>query len=157
VAELDAGEAIVFAYPQSVELDGPNGLTQGKYALVEKKKNKYRLHDYTERGEYERLGLPDEDERDTASAAPPLIDVLHRLLWLMENRSGLIADYLNQASPDRERLRLVAQALAGPALSGGDADAHLISTTMGESSALGKLLANWRTLVDARLEEFQLR
>lgn len=156
-ADLDAGEAIVFAYPQSVELDGARGLTQGKYALVEKKKNKYHLRDFTERGAYEQLGLHDEDASNAAASNPPLIDVLHRLLWLMENRSGLIADYLNQANPDRERLRLVAQALAGPALSGGDADARLISTTTAESSALGKLLANWRALVDARLEEFQLR
>ncbi|HEX8424571.1 MAG TPA: hypothetical protein VF634_14280, partial [Pyrinomonadaceae bacterium] len=65
--------------------------------------------------------------------------------------------YLYQAQPDRERLRLVAQALAGPGLRGGGADTKLIRTTTAEASALGKLLANWRTLVDARLEEFQLR
>lgn len=152
-AELDAGEAIVFAYPQSVELDGARGLTQGKDALVEKKKNKYRLRDFAERGAREDLGLPDGDAPDTR---PSLVDVLHRVLWLMENRPALIANYLYQAQPDRERLRLVAQALAGPGLRG-SADAKLIRTTTAEASALGKLLANWRTLVDARLEEFQLR
>lgn len=154
-AELDSGEAIVFAYPQSVELDGPRGLTQGKSALVEKKKNKYRLRDFTERGEREDLGLLDEDDR--GGMTPPLIDVLHRVLWLVENRPRLLSAYLEQAHPDRERLRQVAQALAGPALKGGEADAMLINTTTAEASALGKLLANWRTLIDARLEEFQLR
>ncbi|MFL6208743.1 MAG: DUF1156 domain-containing protein [Pyrinomonadaceae bacterium] len=154
-AELDAGEAIVFAYPQSVELDGPRGLTQGRSALVEKKKNKYRLRDFTERGEREDLGLPDED--DPNSTTPPLIDVLHRILWLVENRPRLLGAYLDEARPDRERLRQVAQALAGPALKGGEADAMLINTTTAEASALGKLLANWRTLIDARLEEYQLR
>src|SRR5262245_21844269 len=49
VAELDAGEAIVFTYGQPVELDGQRGLSSGSRALVEKKKGKYRLRDFTER------------------------------------------------------------------------------------------------------------
>jgi putative DNA methylase len=152
--ELDAGEAIVFAYPQSVELDGPHGLTQGRAALVEKKKNKYRLLDYTERGAREELGLPNEDSPNGATS---LIDILHRILWLMENEPRRLNGYLEQAIPDRERLRQVAQALAGPALKGGETDGELINTTSAEASALGKLLSNWRTLIDARLEEFRLR
>jgi putative DNA methylase len=36
VAEMDAGEAIVFTYGQNVELDGQNGLSAGTRALVEK-------------------------------------------------------------------------------------------------------------------------
>jgi putative DNA methylase len=153
-AELDAGEAILFAYPQSVELDGPGSLTQGKWALVEKKKNKYLLRDFTGRGVHEDLGL---SEEDAANGGPPLIDVLHRILWLMENEPRKINDYLEQAAPDRERLRQLAQALAGPVLRGGEFDGKLINTTSAEASALGKLLANWRTLIDARLEEFRLR
>lgn len=155
--ELDAGEAIVFAYPQSVELDGARGLTQGVRALVEKKKNKYRLRDFTERGQRDDLGLPDEEQAGKTAAAPvpvvPLIDVLHRILWLLENRPRLLPEFLRQASPDRERLRLVAQALAGPALKGGETETKTISTTAAEASALGKLLANWRTLIEAPLEE----
>lgn len=38
IAALDAGEAIVFTYAQHVELDGSQGLTAGKRALVIKKK-----------------------------------------------------------------------------------------------------------------------
>ncbi|MBW2031794.1 MAG: transposase, partial [Deltaproteobacteria bacterium] len=56
-AEMDAGEAIVFTYGQNVELDGQNGLSSGSRALVEKKKGKYRLYDFTERGDDEKLGL----------------------------------------------------------------------------------------------------
>jgi len=55
-AEMDAGEAIVFTYGQNVELDGQNGLSSGSRALVEKKKGKYRLYDFTERGD-DRTGF----------------------------------------------------------------------------------------------------
>ena len=57
-AAIDAGEAIIFAYPQHVELDGSRGLTGGGNPLVEKQAGKYRLRDFTERGEDEKLGLP---------------------------------------------------------------------------------------------------
>jgi putative DNA methylase len=42
-AELDAGEAIVFANGTHVELDGQGSITYGARALAEKKKAKYRL------------------------------------------------------------------------------------------------------------------
>src|SRR5207247_890874 len=79
--ELDAGEAIVFANGTHVELDGHGALTQGVRALVEKKKDKYRLRDYLDRGDDEKLGLPIEVGQSSA-----LIDILHRTLWLMEHR-----------------------------------------------------------------------
>jgi len=46
------------------------------------------------------------------------VDVLHRLLWLVENRPLLIPAYLDEARPDVERLRVVAQTLAGQTLAG---------------------------------------
>ncbi|MBI3951049.1 MAG: DUF1156 domain-containing protein [Acidobacteria bacterium] len=143
-AELDAGEAIVFTYGQRVELDGPNGLSTGSRALVEKKKGKYRLRDYSERGDDEKLGLPGSDGQPA-----PLIDALHRVLWLMENEPRTLPQFLNEAQPDRERLRLVAQALAGPGLKGKTEEEAqtLITTTASEQAALGKLTANWRTLM----------
>lgn len=144
-AELEAGEAIVFTYSQPVELDGQNGLTAGSQALIEKKKNKYRIRDFTERGNDEKLGLP---ERDGTPA--PQIDVLHRLLWLLENAPRRLGKFLEEADPDVEHLRLVAQALAGTGLSGmeaGEAE-RLVTTTPEEQSALGKLLANWRALIE---------
>lgn len=102
-AEMDAGEAIVFIYRQNVELDGPNGLSTGSRALVEKKKGKYRLRDFTERGADEKLGQPRDDGKPV-----PLIDALHRILWLIENEPRKLNRFLDEARPDRERLRLVA-------------------------------------------------
>jgi putative DNA methylase len=143
--EIDAGEAIVFTYAQHVELDGPTGLSTGSTALVEKKKGKYRARDYTERGDNDKLGLPDDNGQPA-----PLIDVLHRLLWLMENSPRKIADFLDESGADRERLRVLAQALAGAALSGkSEEDAEkLVGTTPAERAAIAKLLANWRSLVE---------
>jgi putative DNA methylase len=148
VAELDAGEAIVFTMGQHVELDGPLGLSTGSRALLEKKKGKYRVRDFAERGQHEKLGLPN-DAGETA----PLIDVLHRALWLMEHEPRKLNSFFDEAHPNRERLRVVAQALAGVALSGKSPEesANLISTTTSEQAALAKLLANWRALVTESL------
>jgi putative DNA methylase len=151
IAELDAGEAIVFSNGTHIELGGHDGLANGKHSLIEKKKAKYRARDFTERGSNEGLGLPSSDSQP--GAAVPLIDVLHRILWLMENSPRKLNEFLDEARPDRERLRVLAQALAGAALSGkSEADAQkLVSTTAAEQAALGKLLANWRGLVESRL------
>ncbi|MBN1458801.1 MAG: DUF1156 domain-containing protein [Armatimonadetes bacterium] len=139
-ADLDAGEAIVFANGTHVELDGAEGLAGRSQSLLEKKKGKYRLRDYQERGDDEELGLPRE-----AGDSAPVIDVLHRTLWLMENRPGQLAEFLQEAQPNREQMRLVAQALAGPALKGGELSDV---SPNAELSALAKLTANWRSLID---------
>ena len=145
----------MFTYGQNVELDGPNGLSTGSRALVEKKKGKYRLRDFTERGDNEKLGLPADD-----GTPAPLIDALHRILWLIENEPRNLNHFLDEARPDRERLRLVAQALAGTALAGrrdeGAAD-HLVTTTASEQAALKKLVANWRALIEERLSAVDLK
>jgi len=140
-ADLDAGEAIVFANGTHVELDGPNGLATGRRALLQKSKSKYRLLDYTERGKNEDLGIPDAQ----SGAAAPLIDTLHRLLWLLEHKPPKIPEFLADAQPNLEQLRLVCQALAGPALKGGELKD--VSPTA-EQSALGKLLANWSAVME---------
>jgi len=147
-AEIDAGEAIVFTYAQHVELDGSQGLSAGGDALVEKKKAKYRVRDYAERGMEAKLGFPTE-----AGQPAPLIDALHRVLWLMDNQPRKLAGFLDEARPDRERMRVLAQALAGAALSGKSEEdkGRLVATTAAEQSALGKLLANWRSLVESRM------
>ena len=139
-AELDAGEAIVFANGTHVELDGPHGLSSGTRALVEKKKGKYRLRDYNERGEEDKLGMPAEDGQSA-----PLIDALQRTLWLMENRPRQLAAFLREAEPNREQMRLAAQALAGPALKGGELSDVSPSA---ELSALSKLTSNWRSVIE---------
>jgi len=139
-AELEAGEAIIFANGTHVELDGQHGLTTGTDALVEKKKNKYRLRDFNDRGEDDGLGLA----ADNGPSAP-LVDALHRTLWLMEKRPAALPKFLRESQVNREQLRLVAQALGGPALKGGEL--RDISPTA-ELSALGKLLANWQSVVE---------
>jgi len=63
---------------RTVELDA--GEANGTLEMVEKKKGKYRLRDYTERGPLEKLCLP-----DAKGKRAPLVDSLHRLLWLKEN------------------------------------------------------------------------
>ncbi len=151
-AELDAGEAIVFAYPLGVELDGSQGLTAGARALVTKKGSKMRLRDHTERGDQEKLGLPAEDDGEPA----PLIDILHRTLWLMDHRPGRLRDFLDKARPDGERLRLVAQALAGTALQGDAASKDAAAATP-EQTATGKLTANWRSVFEESLFRGQSR
>ncbi len=132
---VNAGEAIVFAYPQGVELDGPLGLSSGRNPLLEKERNKYRLRDYSERGMDEKLGLD----------GKPIIDVLHRILWLLENQVYKIPNYLMEAKPNRELLKLTAQALAGTALAGSQ---ERIATTSDEKSLLSILLENWKNLID---------
>ena len=139
-ADLDAGEAIVFANGTHVELDGPGSWTHGGHPLAEKKKAKYRLRDYKERGDDGKLGMPS-DEGQPA----PLVDALHRTLWLMENRPGELPGFLKEAQPNLEQMRLVAQALAGPALKGGEL-ANVSPSA--ELAALGKLTANWRSVIE---------
>lgn len=148
-AELDAGEAIVFTYGiPNVELDGQKGLSTGNRALVEKKKSKYRMKDFTERGDDEKLGLPSDN-----GAPTPLIDILHRILYLMENRPAKLAEYLHESRPNQEHLRLVAQALAGAGLKGKSEEdtKPLITTTATEQAALAKLMANWRSLIEGTI------
>ncbi len=145
-AAIDGGEAIVFAYPQHVELDGPGSLSHGGNPLVEKEKGKYRLRDFDERGADEKLGLPHNGQ------PAALIDVLHRLLWLVEHRPGQISAYLDETQPDLERLRIIAQTLAGQALAGNGSGGgkSLVASRGAEAAALRKLTGNWRTLIDAQ-------
>ncbi len=141
-ADLDAGEAIIFANGTHVELDGHNGLASGSNAVMEKDKSKYRLLDFTERGDDEKLGIPD----DTGTARP-IVDILHRLLWLLEHKPPKIPDFLADAQPNLEQLKLVCQALGGPALKGGELED--VSSTA-EQSTLGKLLANWSAVMEGQ-------
>jgi putative DNA methylase len=143
-AELDAGEAIVFANGTHVELDGLHGLSSGARALIEKKKAKYRLLDYAERGDDAKLGMPSADGQPA-----PIIDALQRTLWLMEDRPALVREFFAEARPNLEQMRLVAQALLGPALKGGELGE--VSPT-GELGALAKLTSNWRSVVEDAIE-----
>ncbi len=143
-AELDSGEAFIFANGTHVELDGVQGLSSGSHQLVEKKKTKYRLLDYSERGDDAKLGALSEEGQSA-----PLIDALHRLLWLMERHPSGIPEFLRETRPNIEQMRLVAQALGGPALKGGELGEVASGT---ELAALTKLTANWRSVVEDAAE-----
>jgi putative DNA methylase len=137
---IEAGDAFVFCYTQGIELDGHDGISGPLPALVEKVRNTYSVRTFTERGKNEDLGLPLENGQ-----AAPLIDTLHRTLWLMEKRPAELARFLRETQPNREQLRLVAQALVGPALKGGEEED---GSPTAELSALAKLTANWQSVVE---------
>jgi len=145
--EIDAGEAIVFTYGQHVELDGQKGLSSGANPLVEKKKGSYRVRDFAERGKDDKLGLPtDEGE------AAPLVDALHRVLWLMEYSPRRLTEFLRESRCNTDQLRVLAQALSGPALKGGE----MGQVSAGEElAALTKLTANWRSVIEDALSPLE--
>ena len=138
-SNIEAGDAYVFCYPQNVEIDGPDGLSGPAPRLVEKTGSKFRVRHYQERGGNETLGIGE------AGAPAPLIDVLHRLLWLLDNRPDSLQKFLDAARPNQEQLRLVTQALCAPVLGSSDA---LDSTPTAELSALSRLNANWRSIIE---------
>ena len=74
----------------------------------------------------------------------PLIDVTHRLLWLLDQRPGDLRTFLDTARPNQEQLRLVTQALCAPVLGRSD---MLDSGSTAELRTLAKLNANWRAVV----------
>lgn len=120
---VDFDEANTLAKGIGLELDGIGGLTDGKYALVKKVKTTVQLQDYSDRGSHEDLGIHRTEARQTFNVKPQpigtppsLIDILHRLPWLAEHKPSEIPNFLSLAQPDAAQLRLVAQALAGRAL-----------------------------------------
>jgi putative DNA methylase len=160
VVEFD--EANTLAKGIGVELDGPGGLTDSKHALVKKTKNKVQLKDYQDRGAYDNLGIQKTEIAQTFNqkpqaigAAPSLIDILHRLLWLIEHKPSEMSAFLSLAQPDATQLRLVAQALAGRALTPNHAREEdqeaITSQRTHEQSAIDTLLASWKRLVEDNL------
>jgi putative DNA methylase len=135
---VDFDEANNLARSASIELDD---LVAADPPLATKKKGLVTLHDYSERGTDEELGLFD------GNSNRPLIDVLHGLLWRSAYSPRDIKTYLDAARPDPVALRLVAQALQGRALRGED-DA---TSKHREQQACERLLGAWNTLVDDNL------
>ena len=138
-SSIEAGDAYVFCYPQGIEIDGPSGLSGSVPSLVEKSGRKFRVRNYEERGDDEALGMA------TDGQPAPLIDVLHRVLWLIDNRPTELQTFLKAERPNVEQLRLVTQALCAPVL--GRPEPQDAAPTE-ELGALSKLTANWRSLVE---------
>jgi putative DNA methylase len=166
LARYEYGEAIVefdeantLAKGVGVELDGPGGLTDGKLALVEKIKNTVKLRNYGDRGKQEELGVLQVEKvkefnkpspSGRGSYQPALIDILHRLLWLSEHKPADIGEYIALAQPDSGQLRLVAQALAGRALTP-SADEEIAAQRSPEQQAIDTLLASWKRTIEDNL------
>ena len=135
-SSVQAGDVYVFSYPQGVEVDGHNGLSGPSPALVEKQSSKFRVRNYRERGQAKQLGIG-------GDSPASLIDVIHRMLWLIDHRPTELQDFLQAAQPNQEALRLVSQALCAPVLA-----RSASQTPTAELSALSKLNANWRPVVE---------
>jgi putative DNA methylase len=138
-------EANSLARMTGVELDGPQGLTAGKLALVEKKGAKVALRDFEVRGRDEKLGLPD----DLGVGPSRLVDIAHGVLWRAEYRSSELKDYLFKTRPDERLLRSVIQFLAGKALRSGQGDGKAP-----EAAAAERLLGSWKHLIENNLNLF---
>ena len=139
-SSIEAGDAYVFCYPQGIEIDGPGGLSGPAPSLVEKSGSKFRVRTFEERGSEEELGSGLDDKR------APLIDVIHRLLWLLDHRPVNVQEFLKATRPNQEQLRLVTQSLCAPVLD--RRSEALDATPTAELRALSKLNANWRGVVE---------
>ena len=151
VARLQFGEApadydvfknlAIGALPPGVELDGMKGaLMQGKSALLAKKGSKVNIHSFSERGANSELGLY------TDGHPAPLIDVLHRLLWLQKNRSSEVSTFVKECKADLEAVRLLAQALGGRPLRAEPTPGAQKDTRTEEQRAIDTLLATMQDL-----------
>ena len=157
IVEFD--EANTLARGVGVELDSVGGLTDGKLGLVKKTKNQVQLRDYSERGANEELGIQKTEKQqkfnvksEAIGAVPTLIDVLHRLLWLAENKPQEIPNFLALAQPDATQLRLVAQALGGRALTPETGATEVVNgNRTKEQQQIDTLLASWKRVVEDNL------
>jgi putative DNA methylase len=155
---VEFDEANTLAKGVGVELDGVGGLTDGKLALVKKVKSTIQLNDYSDRGAFEELGIQRIEGRQTFNVkpqaigtAPTLIDVLHRLLWLADHKPSEIPMLPSLAQPDATQLRLVAQALAGRALTPEPGQETTTAPRTKEQAAIDTLLASWKKLIEDNL------
>ena len=135
---IEAGDAYVFCYPQGIEIDGTEGLSGPAPSLVEKSGSKFRVRTFEERGGDDELGIGEDGK------PAPLVDVVHRLLWLLDHQPAALPAFLHAVRPNQEQLRLVTQALCAPVLGRSD----LLDAATPELRALAKLNANWRGIVE---------
>jgi putative DNA methylase len=137
---VEFDRANTLAHGVGVETTGPRSVLRGSRGLLEQQKGYVRFRDYAARGAVDDLGQPG------GGGAAPLIDVLHRLLYLAEAQPHHVRDFLLTAGVDADRLRVVAQALSGAALT-----RKGVGTTGREQTAISNLLGAWKRLVDENL------
>ncbi len=138
---IDAGEAYVFCQAQGIEIGGAGGTAGPPPAPVEKAGTKFRVRTYEERGGHASVGRAGQDR------AAPLVDVLHRVLWLLDNRPAELQEYLAAARPNQEQLRLVTEALSGP-VHGRSELRETGAAASAEQRACARLNANWRSVIE---------
>ncbi len=151
VARVQFGEApaesdtfknlAIGALPPGTELFGARGaLTGGAHALLGKKGSKITLRGFEERGDAASLGLP----RDGKPA--PVVDVLHRLLWLQKHRAAEAPAFLQESGADVDAVRLLAQALGGRPLRAEPTPGAQRDERTAEQRAIDTLLASFGDL-----------
>lgn len=154
VARLQFGDAAadydvfknlaIGALPSGTELDGMKGaLMQGKRALLAKKGSKVTLRAFDERGSERDLGLPDD------GVVSPLVDVLHRLLWLQNHRPSEVGQFLGACGADLGAVRLLAQALGGRPLRAEPQPGAQKDMRNAEQRAIDTLLASFQDVTRA--------
>jgi putative DNA methylase len=132
--DVDFDEANNLARSAGIELN--DGISHGRTPLAKITKKSVHLCDFDERGADAELGLD----------GGRVIDVLQGVLWRANHASRAeLNEYLLQTQPDRQCLRLVTQALQGPALRGQG------ETKAPEAQACERLLGSWRTVVEDNL------
>lgn len=145
---VDFDEMNVLARGVGVEL---TNLMNGPQPLLKKEKDKVSLLGYAERGGMDSLETP----RFSSSTATA-IDVLHELLWL-QNNPGLgvsLPDYFDRTSADVSKIKLLAQTLAGKALSGGSTGEE---NTTGGLTAISETRTAEQKQIDTLLVNFEGR
>jgi putative DNA methylase len=132
-AAVEFDEANNLARTSGVEL--MDDLVNGPYPLARRSARTIELLDFEDRGDAPGLGLD----------RTRLIDALHGVLWRATHHSGETRAYVDQVRPDEHRLRLLTQALQGPALRSEN------ENKPPEAQACERLLGSWRTLVEQTL------
>lgn len=133
------------ALPPGTELDGMRGaLTTGAKALLAKKGSKISLRSFEERGNERGLGVMENGK------AAPLVDVLHRLLWLQKNRPADIPKFLNESQADLSSVRLLAQALGGRPLRAEPRPGAQKDERTSEQRAIDTFLASFQDVARGR-------
>src|SRR5262249_37305459 len=122
--------------------DGMRGaLMQGKGALLAKKGGKVTIRSFDDRGGERDLGLAVDGRQS------PLIDTLHRLLWLQKHRTADVPKFLRECGADLGAGRLVAQALGGKPLRAEPTMGAQKDERTAEQRAIDTFLASYQDIV----------
>ena len=132
-AAVDFGEALTLAQALGIEFGQGGPLVQGPGRLCDVVKGSATMRQADDRGAADTLG-----KRPDVGVAP-LIDVLHRALYLLDHQRTEIAAMVRSSGVDESRLQTLAQALSGKTFGAA-------RTT--EQQACERLLAQWKRVTE---------